>query len=78
MISYDKLFRRLAERGYTSYKIRQDKVIGQGTLTRLKAGTGGIDAGTLNKLCRLLSCQPGDLMEYIPDSDPAPDPTITI
>jgi len=72
VISYEKLFKRLAENGYTSYKIRQERIIGQGTLTRLKAGTGGIDAGTLNKLCRLLSCQPGDLIEYIPDT-PAPE-----
>ena len=67
MISYAKLFKRLSEKGYTSYKIRREKIIGQGTLTRLKAGTGGIDAGTLNKLCKLLDCQPGDLMEYVAD-----------
>jgi putative transcriptional regulator len=22
---------------------------------------------TLNKLCRILDCQPGDLLEYLPD-----------
>lgn len=26
-----------------------------------------IDLGTLNKLCAVLNCQPGDLLEYIPD-----------
>jgi len=67
MISYTKLFKLLAENGYTSYKIRQEKVIGQGTLTKLKAGAGGVDAKTLDKLCRILQCQPGDLMEYVPD-----------
>ena len=71
MISYKKLFDLLAAHGYTSYKIRQEKIIGQGTLTKLKAGTGGIDAKTLDKLCRLLDCQPGDLMEYVPDVLPA-------
>lgn len=70
MISYQKLFALLAANGYTSYKIRQEKLIGQGTLTNLKKGTGGIDAKTLDKLCRKFNCQPGDLMEYVPDTDP--------
>lgn len=69
MISYQKMFDLLAKYGYTSYRIRQEKIIGQGTLTKLKAGTGGIDAKSLDKLCRLLKCQPGDLMTYIPDDD---------
>lgn len=24
---------------------------------------------TMNRLCRILDCQPGDLFEYIPDED---------
>lgn len=67
MISYQKLFYLLKENGYTSYRIRQEKLIGQGTLTRLKNGTGGIDAKTIDTLCRKFNVQPGDLMEYIPD-----------
>ncbi|MGL6200595.1 MAG: helix-turn-helix domain-containing protein [Lachnospiraceae bacterium] len=68
MIKYDKLFELLKKRGYTTYKIRQEKLIGQGTLTNLKNGTGGLDAKTINKLCCVLKCQPGDLMEYVPDN----------
>jgi putative transcriptional regulator len=64
-IKYDKLLALLKERGYTSYKIRKDNIIGQGTLTALKNGTGGLDAKTLSKLCKLLHCQPGDIMEYV-------------
>ena len=68
-ITYDKLFDLLKEKGYTTYKIRQTKLIGQGTLTDLKNGTGGLDAKTLGRLCKVLECQPGDLMEYVPDSE---------
>ena len=67
-IRYDKLFALLKENGINTTRIRRDKIIGQGTLTAIKNGTGGLDAKTLNKLCALLSCQPGDLMEYIPDT----------
>jgi putative transcriptional regulator len=31
---------------------------------------GGLDYRTVNKLCALLNCQPGDLMEYVPDAVP--------
>lgn len=66
-ISYNKLFEILKDRGYTTYKIRQCKLIGQATLTALKNGTGGLDAKTINRLCETLNCQPGDMMEYIAD-----------
>ena len=52
-ISYAKLFELLKEKGYTTYKIRQEKLIGQGTLTALKNGTGGLDAKTIARLCEL-------------------------
>jgi putative transcriptional regulator len=29
---------------------------------------------TLNALCKALGCQPADLLEYVPDADPEPDP----
>jgi len=69
-IKYDKLFALLKEKGYSTYKIRKESLIGQGTLTAIKNGTGGLDSKTINKLCALLDCQPGDLMEYVPDDAP--------
>jgi putative transcriptional regulator len=67
-ISYEKLFKLLDEKGWTTYKIRQERLIGQGTLTALKNGTGGLDSKTISKLCKVLGCQPGDIMEYIEDN----------
>lgn len=63
-IVYDKLFKLLEEKGWTTYKIRKEKLIGQATLTALRNGTGGIDAKTIARLCEVLGCQPGDIMEY--------------
>ena len=57
----------LKEKGYTTYKIRKEKLIGQGTLTALRNGTGGLDSKTISKLCKVLECQPGDIMEYVED-----------
>ena len=66
-ISYGKLFDKLKSQGWTTYRIRKEKLIGQGTLTALKNGTGGLDRKTISRLCARLNCQPGDLMEYVPD-----------
>lgn len=66
-IKYDKLMNLLKEKGYTTYKIRKEKLIGQGTLTALRNGTGGLDSKTISKLCKVLECQPGDIMEYVED-----------
>lgn len=66
-IIYNKLFNLLDEKGWTTYRIRKEKLIGQATLTALKNGKGGIDSKTISRLCEVLECQPGDLMEYIPE-----------
>ena len=68
-IVYTQLFDLLKQKGYTTYKIRQEKLIGQGTLTALKNGTGGLDAKTIARLCEVLDCQPGDLMEYVKEDN---------
>lgn len=67
-ISYDKLFRLLEEKGITTYYLRKNKIMGQQTYYNLKNGKGNIGTETLEKLCNLLDCQPGDLMEYVPDN----------
>ncbi|XBX03077.1 helix-turn-helix transcriptional regulator [Enterocloster clostridioformis] len=64
-ISYEKLFKLLEEKNITTYYLRQNKIIGQQTYYNLKNGKGNLGTESLEKLCKLLSCQPGDLMEYI-------------
>ena len=65
-IVYDKLLRLVELNGITSYTIKKDNIIGQATLKKIKEG-GDIDTRTIAKLCRLLDCQPGDIMEYVED-----------
>ena len=59
------IIEELKKAGYSSYKIRKEKLLGQGTLTAIKNGTGGLDSKTISKLCKILECQPGDIMEYV-------------
>ena len=66
-IKYDKLLQLLEKKGYTSYRRRKERIIGQATLTAIKNGTGGLDHRSIAKLCEVLDCQPGDIMEYAED-----------
>ena len=68
-IVYDKLFALFKEKGYSTYRIRKENVIGQATLTAMKNHSGGIDARSIERLCKVLNCQPGDIMEYVPDDE---------
>lgn len=68
MIIYKKLFALMKERGLSTYKIRMDKIISEGTLTSLRKGEN-VSTGTIDTLCNILSCQPGDIMEYVPDEN---------
>lgn len=67
-IKYDKLFALMKEKGLTSYKIRQENIISQGALTSLRAGKS-VTMETIEKLCKALQCQPGDIVEYIEDDE---------
>lgn len=65
MITYKKFWNLTKERGVSTYRLRENGVYAA-TISKLRAG-GNIDTVTINKLCALLDCQPGDLMEYTPD-----------
>jgi len=69
-ILYNKLFELITKRNKTQYYLRQNG-ISPSILNKLKNGKGGLDARTIEKLCRLLNCQPGDIMEYVPDDEPS-------
>lgn len=66
-IKYDKLLALLEQKGYTTYKIRQENIMSQSAWQKIRTGTGNIDTRTIEKLCRILRCQPGDIMEYVDD-----------
>ena len=55
--------------GYSTNKIRTDKLMGQATLQQLRHGELA-SWKTIDTVCRLLDCQPGDLLEYVPDEIP--------
>ena len=59
----------LKKKGYSSTRIREEKLIGQSYLQQLRRGEL-VSWKTLDMICSLLECQPGDLMEYVEDTQP--------
>lgn len=53
----------LKEAGYNTNKIRKEKLLSEGTLQSLRNGKY-ISMNAIDKICRLLECQPSDLLEY--------------
>ena len=54
----------LKKKGYSTAHIREEKLIGQSYLQQLRHGDL-VSWKTIDTLCRLLECQPGDLVEYV-------------
>lgn len=57
----------LSAAGFTSYKLRREKLMGEATRTKIRAG-GLPSWHELDVICGLLHCQPGDIVERIEDT----------
>lgn len=53
----------LREKGYTQNRIREEKLIGQSYLTQIRHGEL-VSWKAMETICRLLECQPGDILAY--------------
>ncbi len=56
----------LRDAGYSQNQIRVQKLMGQATLTQLRRGEL-VSWKNMETICRLLKCQPGDILEYVPE-----------
>ena len=52
--------------GYSTYRIRKEKLFGEATLQKFRNGEL-VSWENISTLCNLLNCQPGDIMEYTDD-----------
>ena len=57
------ILQELKNKGYSSFKLREEKLIGQSYIQQLRKGEL-VSYACLDKICCLLECQPGDLLEY--------------
>ena len=53
----------LQAKGYTTYKIRREKLLGEATVQKLRSGQG-VAWSSIETICKLLDCQPDAFMHY--------------
>jgi len=62
------ILKELSNKGYTSTRLRNEKIISEGTMQHIRNGKG-ISTDTLNTVCLILRCQPSDIIEIIPNDE---------
>ena len=64
----------LAKRKMRSKELAERIDLTEQNISLLKSGkVRGMRFDTLSKICSVLDCQPGDLLEYRPDPEPVTD-----
>ena len=64
MISYNRLWQTMQERGITQYALIKKYNISPGQITRLKRNES-VSTHTIDTFCNILKCQVEDIMEHI-------------
>ena len=53
--------------GYSSTRLRKEKLLGESYMQQLRRGEL-VSWKAIETVCSLLACQPGDLLEYVPEA----------
>ncbi len=54
----------LKEKGYNTNRLRKEKLLGESTIQQLREGKL-VSWTNIDRICTLLECQPGDIVEHI-------------
>ena len=68
MISYEKLWKVMKEKGVSQYALINKFHISPAQITRLKRNES-VSTHTVEMFCRILNCRVEDIMEYIPEKE---------
>ncbi len=64
MIQYKiDVLSELKGKGYSTYRLRKEKILGEATIQKIRSGEL-VSWDNMSTLCRLLGCQPGDIVCY--------------
>lgn len=53
----------LKNAGFNTNRIRKEKLLSESTLQKFRSGEM-VHTSSIDTICRLLNCQPGDILEY--------------
>lgn len=60
------VMKELKDAGYYSRRLRTEKLLTESAMTNLRRGVM-IRPESLDKICSILKCQPGMIIEWVPD-----------
>lgn len=63
-----KIIEELKKAGYNTNTIRKEKLFSESTLQKFR-NNEMVSSENINTLCKLLNCQPGDILEYVADNN---------
>ena len=66
MIIYQQILAKLAAAGYSSYRLSAENLISGSCMDRIRRGKP-ITTKTIDTICELCNCQPGDLLRFEPN-----------
>jgi len=66
-IHYSKLFALMEQKNLNKHYLRKNGIHAAVVDKLVKGGT--IDTTSISRLCAVLGCQPGDILEYVPDEN---------
>ena len=58
----------LKSKGYNTNRLRKEKLLSESVIQGLRDNRY-ITLTNISTICALLECQPGDLLEYVPDPE---------
>ena len=66
MISYDRLWQTMKEKGITQYTLIKKYKVSPAQITRLKRNES-VSTHTIEMFCEILKCNVEDIMQYVDD-----------
>ncbi len=72
MMVFDPLWKTMKEKNVTIYALVVKHKVSRGTMNKLKHNRN-VTLVTIENLCRILKCQPGDIVAYVEDAGESAD-----
>jgi putative transcriptional regulator len=66
LIIYKDVLAKLKAAGYNTNRLRLEQLLPESTIQSIRSNSD-ISTKSINTICRLLGCQPNEIMEYIPN-----------